>query len=80
MFPMTPEDMYRQVARHHDEERKRVARERMAMAASAPRGTKHSAARSASGSRLHNLSHDLSLTARHLLGALAVGHGVAHQR
>jgi hypothetical protein len=80
MFPMTPEETYRQVAHYQDELRRRVARERMATAASPRRETKHSAARSASGSRLHNLSHDLSLTARHLLGPLAVGHGVAHQR
>jgi hypothetical protein len=39
MFPMTPEDTYRQVKRYQDEQRAQMARERMARAASPERST-----------------------------------------
>ncbi len=80
MFPMTPEDLYRQVARSQDDARMQVARERMAMAASGPRGAKWSAARNAAGSALHTLSHNAWMLTRHLLAAHAPRHGVAPRR
>jgi hypothetical protein len=45
MFPMTPEDTFRQVKRYQDEQRAQMARERMARAASAERSTGPSGAR-----------------------------------
>jgi hypothetical protein len=39
MFPMTPEDTFRQVKRYQDEQRAQMARERMARAASPERST-----------------------------------------
>ena len=80
MFPMTPEDLYRQVARSQDEARRQVARERMAMAASAPRATRRPAVRNGAGSALRTLSHHARMTARQLFHALAAPHGVARYR
>jgi len=80
MFPMTPEDLYRQVARSQDEARKQAALERMAMAAPGPRGTQRWAVRIAANSAVHTLSHNARMAARHLLGANALRHGVAHRR
>jgi len=45
MFPMTPEDLYRQVARSQDEARQQMARERMTRAASPERSTRPPGAR-----------------------------------
>jgi hypothetical protein len=80
MFPMTPEDLYRQVARSQDEARRQVARERMAMAAARPSRTKWSAMRIAASSALHNVSHNARLTTRHLFHTLAAPDGVARHR
>jgi hypothetical protein len=80
MFPMTPEDLYRQVARSQDEARRQVARERMAMTAARPSGTKRSAMRIAASSALHTISHNARLTTQHLFHALAAPGGVARHR
>ncbi len=45
MFPMTPEDTFRQVKRYQDEQRAQMARERMARVASPERSTEPSGAR-----------------------------------
>jgi hypothetical protein len=45
MFPMTPEDTFRQVKRYQDEQRAQMARDRMARAASRERSTGPSGAR-----------------------------------
>jgi hypothetical protein len=45
MFPMTPEDTFRQVKRYQDEQRAQMARERMARVASPERSTGPSGAR-----------------------------------
>ena len=50
MFPMTPEDTYRQVKRYQDEQRAQMACERMTRAASPERSTGPSRA-DASGAR-----------------------------
>jgi hypothetical protein len=80
MFPMTPEDLYRQVARSQDEARQEVARERMAMAASAPPTTRRTGVRNLAGSAVRTLSHNARLTTQHLFHALAAPGGVARHR
>jgi hypothetical protein len=80
MFPMTPEDLYRQVARSQDQARQQVARERMAMAASAPRTTRRTAVRNTVGSAVRTLSHNAWMTARQLLHTVTAPGGVARHR
>jgi Mg-chelatase subunit ChlI len=80
MFPMTPEDLYRQVARSQDEARQQVARERMAMAAARASGTKWSALSLAASSAFLTISHNARLTTRRLFRALAAPAGVARHR
>ena len=47
MFPMTPEDTYRQVKRYQDEQRAQMARERMVKVTSTERPTGPAGARRA---------------------------------
>lgn len=55
MFPMSPEDLARQVMHDQDQQRQRVARERMAAAVSGGHATRASRARSAGSSGAHQV-------------------------
>ena len=76
MFPMSPEDKLRQVMHYQDEQREQMARERLARAASARPTIEPSGARGVGSS----YSHNLLMTARHLVQTLAGRPGVPHSR
>ena len=73
MFPMSPEDSFRQVMHYQDEQREQVARERTARAASAKRPVEPSGALNAGSSG----SRELWMAPRRVLHALRGMHGVA---
>jgi hypothetical protein len=76
MFPMSPEDKYREVMQYQEDQRRQMARERMARAVPAKRQP------GPSGTRLVKPFgiHDLWLAARNVLHSLTTKHGVVRHR
>jgi hypothetical protein len=76
MFPMSPEDTYREVTKYQEDQRRQMARERMARATPAERQP------GPSGTRLARPFgvHDLWLAARNVVRSLTATHGVLRHR
>ena len=76
MFPMAPEDELREVLQYQEGQRRQMARERMARAASAKPTPGPSGARNVKRSGLH----EPWLAARRLLRSLTRTHGLVRRK